>query len=276
MCFIFCALRKAQKTQAPSFARKMWRQATKIRTTISTPNHPLLIMATNSNGNSPDGLPPLPPLPISVADLRKSHGFSDQAQWAIPHKLMQGARPGFGLSDNSSLAEQVQKIVGEGKITTFVSLQAECLPEEGSILLDGGGSRKSEPKNLPPYWKEIESAATKFGMPPPTFLYYGIIGMKTAKSIDSLSIAAKDLAKRITSGETIYVHCGGGVGRAGLVSACVMGVLYKNLSADAAIEYTTGLCHLRNLESNEEKHYSSPETEEQKEQVRQFFKTLGK
>jgi len=231
----------------------------------------LFTMASNCNGNSPDGLPPLPPLPISVADLRKSHGFSDQAQWAIPYKLMQGARPGFGLSDNTSLADQVNKIVGEGKVTTFVSLQAECLPENGSILLDGGGCRKSEPKNLPPYWKEVETAATQFSMPPPTFLYYGIVGMKTAKSIDSLSIAAKDLAKRIKLGETIYVHCGGGVGRAGLVSACVMGILYKNLTADAAIDYTTGLCHLRNLESKEEKHYSSPETEEQKEQVRNFF-----
>ena len=184
---------------------------------------------------------------------------------------MQGARLGFGLSDNTSLADQVNKIVGEGKVTTFVSLQAECLPEKGSVLLDGGGCRKSEPKNLPPYWKEVETAATQFGMPPPTFLYYGIIGMKTAESIDSLLIAAKDLAKRIKWGETIYVHCGGGVGRAGLVSACVMMALYKNLTADAAIEYTTGLCHLRNLESKEEKHYSSPETEEQKEQVRQFF-----
>ena len=111
----------------------------------------------------------------------------------------------------------------------------------------------SKKRGSPPYWKEVESAATKFGMPPPTFLYYGIIGMKTAKSIDSLSIAAKDLAKRITLGERIYVHCGGGVGRAGLVTACVMGMLYKNLNADAAIEYTTGLCHLHNVESNEEK-----------------------
>eukprot|EP00984_Skeletonema_dohrnii_P039081 scaffold43055_cov178-Skeletonema_dohrnii-CCMP3373.AAC.4 len=90
--------------------------------------------------------------------------------------------------------------------------------------------------------------------------------MKTAESIDSLSIAAKDLAKRIKLGEIIYVHCGGGVGRAGLMAACIMGMLYKNLTADAAIEYTTGLCHLRNLESKEEKHYSSPETQEQKEQ----------
>jgi hypothetical protein len=231
-------------------------------------------MASNCDGNSPNGLPPLPPLPISVTDLRNSHGFSDQAQWAIPHKLMQGARPGFGLIDEAAMANQVKKIVGEGKITTFVSLQAECLPENGSILLDGGGCRKSEPKNIPPYWKEVEKAATEFGLPPPTFLYYGIVGMETAKSIDSLSIAATDLAKRIKLGETIYVHCGGGVGRAGLMSACVMGMLYKNLSADAAMEYTTGLCHLRNLVGKQENHYSSPETEEQKEQVRSFFETI--
>lgn len=231
-------------------------------------------MAPNCDGSSPNGLPPLPPLPISVAYLRNSHGFSDQAHWDIPHKLMQGARPGFGLGDDKALADQVKKIVGEGKITTFVSLQAECLPEEGSILLDGGGCRKSEPKNLPPYSAEVEKAAIEFRMPSPTFLYYGVVGMETATSIDSLSIAATDLAKRIKQGETIYVHCGGGVGRAGLMCACVMGILYETLNADAAIEYTTGLCHLRNLEGKEENHYSSPETEEQKEQVRRFFETI--
>ena len=231
---------------------------------------------TASDSNGPEGLPPLPPLPISVSDLRKSHGFSEQSHWAIPNKLMQGARPGFGLGENTTMTEQVKKIVGEGKITTFVSLQAECLPEEGSKLLDGGGCRKSEPKNLPPYWKEVETAAKQYGMPPPAFLYYGIIGMKTAKSIDSLSIAATDLAKRIRLGETLYIHCGGGVGRAGLLSACVMGMLYTNLDADAAIGYTTGLCYLRIFEGKEEKHYSSPETDEQKDQVRRFFDTIRK
>ncbi len=234
-------------------------------------------MSSSDNTAELPGLPPLPPLPISVDDdLRKSHGFSEEAQWAIPGRLMQGARPGFGIDSTNpaAIANQVKEIVQKGKITTFVSLQAECLPEEGSALLDGGGCRKPTPKNLPPYWQEVVSAAKDIGMATPTFLYYGIIGMKTAKSVDSLSIAASDLAKRIRLGETIYVHCGGGVGRAGLMTACVMGILYKNLTADAAIQYTTGLCHLRNIEGKEVKHYSSPETEEQKAQVRKFFEKI--
>ena len=130
-------------------------------------------MASSDNTAELPGLPPLPPLPISVDndDLRKSHGFSEDAQWAIPGSLMQGARPGFGLDSTAAIANQVKEIVQKGKITTFVSLQAECLPEEGSTLLDGGGCRKSAPKNLPPYWQEVVSAAKDAGMSTPTCLY---------------------------------------------------------------------------------------------------------
>ena len=112
--------------------------------------------------------------------------------------------------------------------------------------------------------------------------------MKTAKSMESLSNAASAIAQRIitqqeqnnTNGEhnnSVYIHCGGGVGRAGLMAACVLGVLYKDLTAEEALQYTTGLCQLRNLEGmteEEHKHYSSPETDGQKDQVREFFQML--
>jgi len=216
-------------------------------------------------------LPGLLPLPMALdGKLRETHGYTGTAHWVIPGRLMQGARPGFGLSSASQteteLDSQLRDLASNAKISTFVCAQAECLPEEGSILLDGdGGTRKDNPKNLPAYAHKIVDSK---------FLYYGIIGMKPAKSVESLFGAAHDIAKRIQDdGETVYIHCGGGVGRAGLLTACVLGVLYPTLKADQAIEYCTALCHLRNM-NGEDKVYHSPETDEQQQQVRDFFRKM--
>lgn len=244
-------------------------------------NHQSLRSIAMTKSTTTTELPPLPPLPITITDdIRQSHGFSATAHWVIPNILMQGGRPGFGIDTNTTtLLDQVRTIVNDGGCRTFVCAQAECLPEEGSVLLDeDGGTRKSEPKDLPSYANHVVSVMNEIGEkegPTPAFLYYGIIGMQTAKSTDSLSNAVIELSTRIKSGETIYIHCGGGVGRAGLLSACLLGVLYDDLDADAALEYTTGFCQLRNLKGQKELvHYSSPETEGQKEQVREFFRKI--
>ena len=217
-------------------------------------------------------LPKLPTLPINTDDIRNTHGFTNTAHWVIPNKLMQGARP--------ALQDQVQTIVKEAGCNTFVCAQAECLPEEGSVLLDNdGGVRKSQPKDLPPYASQVISVMNEEGEGStsnnPTFLYYGIVGMQSAKSIDSLSNAVHDIANRINNNETVYIHCGGGVGRAGLLTACVLGLLYDDLDARSALEYTTAFCQVRNMKGiEEEEHYSSPETDEQKDQVRAFYKKI--
>ena len=230
--------------------------------------------------------PSLPPLSISINYIRSTHEFTNKAHWVIPNILMQGGRPGFGISDDDAsitLEEQVRKIVKDGGCRTFVCAQAECLPEEGSILLDngGGGCRKAVPKDLPSYAnhvvsavKELEEQGVDCDVGEPTFLYFGIIGDKPAKSIDSLSNAVNDIVNRIKGGETVYIHCGGGAGRAGLLTACVLGELYNDLDAESALEYTTSFCQLRNMEGGVEKHYSSPETDEQKDQVRNYFEKI--
>lgn len=222
-------------------------------------------------------LPPLPALPVKTsASLRESHGFSSGAHWVVPGVLMQGGRPGCGLDpdDASAPADQVRALVGKGGIRTFVSLQAECVPEAGSGLLDGGGFRKPTPKDLLPYARHASSAASEIGVDEPQFLYYGIVGMQPAQSMDSLHKAVTDLSSRMMAGTTgpVYVHCGGGVGRAGLVCTCLLGLLYPTMAAQEAMEYATRLCYLREVEGKEGgAHYSSPETEEQKLQVIEFF-----
>ncbi|EED86680.1 predicted protein [Thalassiosira pseudonana CCMP1335] len=213
-------------------------------------------------------LPSLPPLPINPSDLCESHGFSNTAHWVVPNVLMQGARP---------TSDTTPTIVAKTNCSTFVSLQAECVPVEGGLALDDGGARKEVPIDLPSYSQDVLSFVTSessSGGPSPAFLYYGIIGDQTAKSLDSLSNVVTTLADRVHSGESLYIHCGGGAGRAGLVTACLLGVLYDELDAEIALEYTNDLCQLRNVVSGEDKHYNSPEKEVQREQVREFFKRI--
>ena len=103
------------------------------------------------------------------------------------------------------------------------------------LVLTSSDSQKNNAALVSSVVNDISSDdATK-----PQFLYYGIVGMQTAQSIDSLSNAITDLTAKIKTGETggVYVHCGGGVGRAGLVCASVLGALYPTISADEAMEY---------------------------------------
>lgn len=97
--------------------------------------------------------------------------------------------------------------------------------------------------------------------------------MNAAESIDGLADAVSDLANRILSGDTIYLHCWGGKGRAGLVAACLLIRLYR-IDANSALEYVRTLCHLRNVGGDDHVHYDSPETEEQMAQVREYYERV--
>lgn len=223
-------------------------------------------------------LPPLPSLPILIDEsnddyIRRSYSFTNTAHWVIPGILMQGGRP--------TTATQIKKIVRNTNCETFVCLQAECIPEQNSILLHDGGvdDWKYNPLMLPAYGNELIHAMneTYSPSPSPVFLHYGIRDMSTVKSMDGLMCLVSILANRIKAGETIYLHCYGGKGRAGLVAACLLGELYNDLDAESALEYINSLCQLRNMKGQEDGEedvmsYSSPETQEQKRQVVEFYR----
>ncbi|KAL7544315.1 hypothetical protein ACHAWF_007699 [Thalassiosira exigua] len=208
----------------------------------------------------------LPPLPDLSSDLRGSHGFSPKAHWVIPGALMQGERPA---------PDAVHGIATRAKCRTFVNLQSECVPEEGSIVLDDGGVQdwRRTPAAMAPYGDEVVRAyAREGGGPPPSFLYYGIRDMKVAKSLDGLVVVVAALVRRIRSGEAIYLHCWGGKGRSGLVASCLLVELY-GIDADAALRYVDGFIQLRNADGGG-KRYSSPETYGQILQVKEYKKKV--
>jgi len=63
------------------------------------------------------------------------------------------------------------------------------------------------------------------------------------------------------------VHCWGGRGRTGLVSACLLGALYPQLDVEEALERVQSAYSLREPWRDK----LSPETDEQKNQVREWF-----
>eukprot|EP01083_Nonionella_stella_P231412 817146_1 len=208
----------------------------------------------------------------AMISLRNSHAFTKTAHWVIPGVLLQGQRPE---------AHEIRKIVTEANCSTFVCLQAECAPEDGSILLDDGGVqdwKKCERTDYDAYGEEVRAITKDIGVSTaPTFLHYGIKDMHIAKSIDGLEHVVTHLAKRIQSGEIIYLHCLGGKGRAGLVASCLLIELYQ-IDANSALEYIDAFCQLRNVEVEDVQKrsciYMSPETKEQKEQVKEYHRLV--
>ena len=205
-------------------------------------------------------LPPLPTDLRDVAALRASHFVSEHAHWVIPGRLMQGRHPSSGRGDARA---RMRALRGAG-CSTFVCLQAELAPEEGSELL--GGALVDPLPGLEPY---AAAAAADPAAAPPAFAHFGIRDMEAAGDVAELRSLVYALARRMRAGEVLYVHCWGGKGRAGLVCACVLAYLY-NVGAEEALARAQVYCNLRVGGGGET--FRSPETEAQKQQVRDFVR----
>jgi len=70
---------------------------------------------------------------------------------------------------------------------------------------------------------------------------------------------------------TIYIHCWGGRGRAGLVGACLLSLIYPEITADACLEWVQrGYDTRKGAEMMPVGLRRSPQTEEQRKFVRRF------
>ena len=82
-------------------------------------------------------------------------------------------------------------------------------------------------------------------------------------SESKLTLALEDLDRKLLSGRNVLVHCRQGVGRTGLITACLL--VKKGMSPGAAIEKISAA---RGVEI--------PETEEQREWIGHFAAALAK
>jgi len=207
-------------------------------------------------------LPPLVDLTDGTA-LRTAHFFSDTANWVVPGHVLQGRHPGSG---RGSALKRLTDIREKGKCGTFVCLQAELPPQDGTSF---GGATDWQTVPMPgfePYAEDAGSAAAG----PVSFVHFGIKDFEPAGELAELERLVLHLADRVRQGEVLYVHCWGGKGRAGLVSACLLGALHPGeVGGEEALSRVQAYCSLRNQGIGAQ--LKSPETAEQKQQVLDFY-----
>ena len=204
---------------------------------------------------------------LSEPTLASLHSFSSTANWLIPKRVMCGRYPGSCPSRPTSASvvrERLAAIRAAG-MSTFVCLQSELPPQDASWPDGGvGGQSNNAPDaQTAPFLPYREAAGSDA-----SFLYFGIPDLSVAESLKRLDDLVADLAGRVGRGEGLYLHCWGGRGRTGLVAACLLGALYGDMEAEEALQRV----QLYHDQRGPERGGLSPETEEQRQQVREWFR----
>ena len=214
---------------------------------------------------------------------------------------MVGQYPGQNPESNGPSAEEarehIRSVVADAGIRTFCCLQSEVPAQDdddawknaensgGGVYLDGY-ARAMWPKPFTwyaPMVREVmecddnllESAESirylhvpieDLTVPESSGEFYGLLG-------ELLEIMDETADNASSSGAAggIYMHCWGGRGRAGLVGSCLLSLLYPELDATQILHLVQSGYDSRAGADRMPKALSkSPQTEEQREFVRQF------
>jgi protein-tyrosine phosphatase len=208
----------------------------------------------------------LPELPdVNDEGATKVVNFSEQANWVVPGFVMAGKSP----AREKDVKGYIEKLVQKGKVTTYVCLQSEVIPQSEDTADMGGVQVGNEVKKLPSY-----APMAKAVNPDAKFVYYGMRDDEAAPSEETLTLLIEDLADRVKNkGEVVYIHCKGGSGRTGIVAGCLLGYLYPSINADDVLtriqrSFEWRVKGVRKWVNPKSK---SPATEEQKEQVKRIL-----
>ena len=209
--------------------------------------------------------------------------------WIIPGMLMVGQYPGQNPEANgptaAEAAEHVRSVVADAGIRTFCCLQSEVPAQD-----DDNAWKKAETGGGGIYLDGYARA-----MWPRPFTWYAPIVHQVlddtdgkAEAVRYLHVPIEDLTVPESSGlygllnelltimdekpsGGIYLHCWGGRGRAGLVASCLLSLLYPEVDATQILDLIQGGYDSRaGADRMPEALSRSPQTEEQRDFVRQF------
>jgi hypothetical protein len=203
--------------------------------------------------------------------------------WLIPGVLMVGQYPGQNPLQDGPCAEAVashlQRIT-RAHVSVFCSLQGETPPQTmDECWEDHKAYLKPEfRQELPrPFVQYAPLARHYCKVVEPVFLHKPIEDLSVPESQEPLLKLLLQLLEHMrTSSEkpqpvAVYVHCWGGLGRAGLIGACLLALIYPHLSSKQILQWVqTGYATRLGHEHLEEQYAYSPQTCPQRAFVETF------
>jgi len=207
-------------------------------------------------------LPPLESFDVVRSRRPDYIGPTDESNWVIPEILLVGAYPS-SLDDEENF--QILSSLLNLKVTTFVCLQQEYVHEGVTEIMWRRGDY------LRPYFKDAVEIAKQLGMDSAklSLVHFPIEDCGVADD-DRLGALARHLERLLRGGEVMYLHCWGGHGRTGMVVCLLLHLLY-NLDAEQAMKRCQFLHDLRKIPVP----VGSPQTEQQRQQVRRVVRSLS-
>jgi len=158
-----------------------------------------------------------PKLVTDEKEIASMTGPTDTSNWVIKPRLIVGAYPGD--KETKKATEKLTNILNLG-VDTFIVLQTD-----------------DELKKFVPYKDiaiDIKKKITKSDEDTLDFLKFPILDGWVANDMETLKFVDQ-VINLITCGKTIYMHCWGGHGRGGLISALLLSKIY-NLKAEETLE----------------------------------------
>eukprot|EP00986_Skeletonema_menzelii_P017890 scaffold22656_cov147-Skeletonema_menzelii.AAC.7 len=201
--------------------------------------------------------------------------------WLIPQRIMIGQYPGMTPESNGPTSKEsqihIQNMVQDAKINKVCCLQTEVPSQSDDVKWDALGG---EVYLDPTLRREFPRPFTRYGPLAQTlsdssveFLHSPIEDLGTPSCNDSLLRLLSALLHHLESNadNTLYLHCWGGRGRAGLIGACTTSLLFPELTSQEILAWVQGGYDTRaGAKAMHRGLRRSPQTEQQREFVREF------
>lgn len=201
--------------------------------------------------------------------------------WLIPQRIMIGQYPGMTPESNGPTSKESQmhvaNMVQDAKINQFCCLQTEVPSQSDDVEWDASGGKVYLDPTLR---REFPRPFTRYGPLAQTlsdssveFLHSPIEDLGTPSCNDSLLRLLSALLHHLeaSADKTIYLHCWGGRGRAGLIGACTASLIFPELTSQEILAWVQGGYDTRaGAKAMHRGLRRSPQTEQQREFVREF------
>lgn len=212
--------------------------------------------------------------------------------WLLPQQIMIGQYPGMTPETNGPSSNEcqrhIQTMVQDANISLFCCLQTEVPSQEDSIgwnnqeevYLQPESVRREFPRPFTRYGPLAQSFVAESSQLL-TFLHTPIEDLNVPTCNDTmLSLLSRLLghleeSSKDNVNQTIYLHCWGGRGRAGLIGSCLASLLFPELSSKEILDWVQrGYDTRAGAESMDEGLKRSPQTEQQRWFVKEFVNVV--